>query len=331
MVSTTEIKIQGGKRSARVAWVDCARVLGIFFVCQVHSTAALPNPCLAQCSVCMFFLLAGYFNTRVGVLQAMKRSAVFLAAYAFWCALESMLSHSGISFSLSEIWRTICYAPYPMWFIKYMIVLLPVGAALNYLPRIGRFVLVSVFLILSFTIEPVWDVMPLTWKKLHVNTYPTYVLFLYMLGGILREIPLAHLPKKLFPGMQHCSKCAVWLGMALLGGLLAASFAISDFPVLQLLHMAGIWALLFIAYALELSCPQISAFIAKSGPAVILVYLCNPLFLRIFASAHIKMTGVVPHPALSCVFCVLLIAGCSVAYMALIGRSRVLDAVLFAR
>lgn len=330
-VSNAAAEIQKGKKCVRVAWIDCARVLGIFFVCQLHSTAALPDSFLARCSVCMFFLLAGYFNTKVRVLLALRRSAVFLAAYAFWCALGSTLSHDGGSLSLSEIWQSVCYAPYPMWFIKYMIVLLPVGAALNYLPRIGRLVLAALLLVLAFTIEPVWEVMPLTWEKLIVNTYPTYVLFLYMAGGILREIPLADLPRKLFPGMQRFSKCAVLLGFALLCGLLVASCTISEFPILQLLYMAGIWVLLFIAYTLELSCPKTSAFIAKAGPAVILIYLCNPLLMRIFTSAYLHATGMMPPPALSYIFCVLLIVGCTVAYKALIGRSRILDALLFAR
>ena len=315
----------------RVAWVDCARVLGIFFVCQVHSTADLPEKFLSKCAVCMFFLLAGYFNTKLSVVSALKRSAIFLVSYCFWVALGSILSRDGVCFSLAKTWDAICYAPYPMWFIKYMIVLLPVGAALNYIPHTWRACMAAVLFILSFVIEPVWDIMPLTWEPLIVNTYPTYVLFLFLAGGILRGIPLDQLPKRLFPGAQQHRKTAVRLGAVILCGLLAWSFVKHELPALQLCHLIGIWALLFISYSFELGFPSAARAVAMAGPAVILIYLCNPLLLRVFASVYLKMAGELPPPILSLVVCVLIITACTVVYRALIGRSKVLDIVLFAR
>lgn len=315
----------------RVAWVDCARVLGIFFVCQVHSTAAMPEKFLAKCAVCMFFLLAGYFNTKLSMVSAVKRSAIFLVSYCFWVALGSMLSRDGVCFSMAKTWDAICYAPYPMWFIKYMIVLLPVGAALNYIPVKWRVTLAVVLFILSFVIEPIWDIMPLTWEPLIVNTYPTYVLFLFLAGGILREIPLGQLPKCLFPGAQQHKKIAVCLGSIMLCGLLAWSMTKHELPALQVWHLIGIWALMYISYSFELGFPSAARAVAMAGPAVILIYLCNPLILRIFASAYLKMSGELPPPTLSLVVCMLIITACTVVYRALIGRNKVLDIVLFAR
>lgn len=322
---------RGDSEHKRVAWVDCARVLGIFFVCQVHSTAAMPNPILSKCAVCMFFLLAGYFNTKLSVVSAIKRSAIFFVSYCFWVALGSTLSHAGVIFSLAKTWDAICYAPYPMWFIKYMIVLLPVGAALNYIPIKWRAALGVVLFILSFVIEPVWDIMPLSWERLTVNTHPTYVLFLFLVGGILRVIPLDQLPKRLFPGAQQYRMSAVCLGAIILCGLLAWSTSKHELPALQVWHLIGIWALMFISYAFELAFPSAAHIVAKSGPAVILIYLCNPLILRIFASAYMNAAGELPSPILSMAVCVFIITACTVAYRALIGRSKVLDIVLFAR
>lgn len=71
--------------------------------------------------------------------------------------------------------------------------------------------------------------------------------------------------------------------------------------------------------------------VAAAGPAVILVYLSNPLLLRIFASGYLHTIGELPPALLSCIVCVCLIFACTKVYRALIGRSRVLDAVLFAR
>lgn len=327
-----ETGVHGKVKPTRVAWIDCARVLGIFFVCQVHSTAALPNPFLSRCAVCAFFLLAGYFNTKASVPQALKRSCIFLAAYTFWCVLDSMLSHEGVSFSLAGMWQSICYAPYPMWFIKYMIVLMPLGAALNCIPTLGRMGLAVALLVLSFIVEPVWDIMPLTWEKLVENTYPTYVLFLYMTGGILRLIPLDRLPGFLFPGLQGISRRYAWLGAAtLLGALFILSCCAGKLPAPQLCYIGGIWALLFISCSLERCFPQAARMVAAAGPAVILVYLSNPLLLRIFASGYLHTIGELPPALLSCIVCVCLIFACTKVYRALIGRSRVLDAVLFAR
>lgn len=171
---------QAGQRR-RAAWVDAARVLGIFFICQVHSAAAPGNLMVSAGALCMFFVLAGYFNAGKAFGVALRRSLLFIAGYSFWSILGNGLSHDGVDFSLGSMAHSLVYAPFPMWFIKYLIVLLPLGSLLSRMPQWGKAVLAVGLLVCTYSVEPVLETVPLTYERMESATnFPSYALFLYL-------------------------------------------------------------------------------------------------------------------------------------------------------
>lgn len=323
--------VNRGARKTRVAWVDFARVLGIFLVCNVHSTAAPGNVFLSQAAVAMFFLIFGYFNSGAGVGKVLKRMLLLAAAYSFWSVLCGVLSHEGVALAPGAMWRSVVYAPFPMWFIKYTILLLPLGFFLTRLPTWAKLLLAAGLLCATYTLEPVCEYVLLTWERPGVVQYPTYVVFLYMLGDLLRRFPLERLPGVLFPGMRRCPRASMAATWTVFAALAAAVYVLPVFPQREMLYLVGIWLLLACAYTAELVMPRVAGIVAGAGASVILVYLCNPLYLKVCASAHLHVFGSLPHPLLSVVLCVLLVCGCAVFYNALVGKNRVLDAILFGR
>lgn len=322
---------QAGQRR-RVAWVDAARVLGIFFICQVHSAAAPGNLMVSAGALCMFFVLAGYFNAGKTLGVALRRSLLFIAGYSFWSILGNGLSHDGVDFSLGSMAHSLVYAPFPMWFIKYLIVLLPLGSLLSRLPQWGKAVLAVGLLVCTYSVEPVLENVPLTYERMESATnFPSYALFLYLCGDMLRAVPLQELPRRLFPVLWRHARWALLCSGVMLAAVVVAAHhvpALSPDPM-ALVCMA--WLLLFFPYALERICPRLTSLVGAAGPAVFLVYMCNALVIRIFTSAYILFFGGYPCAALCNLFCVGIIVACAVAYRCLKGRSRVLDAILFAR
>ena len=322
---------QAGQRR-RVAWVDAARVLGIFFICQAHSAAAPGNLIVSAGAICLFFMLAGYFNAGKMPGDALRRSLLFLWGYALWSILDSALSRNGVDFSIGSMAHSLVYAPFPMWFIKYLIVLLPLGSLLSRLPQWGKAVLAVGLLVCTYSVEPVLETVPLTYERMQSATnFPSYALFLYLCGDMLRAVPLQELPRHLFPVLWRHARWALLCSGVMLAAVVVAAHhvpALSPGPM-ALVCMA--WLLLFFPYALEQICPRLTAFVATAGPAVFLVYMCNALVIRMFTSAYIQCFGGYPSAVLFNLFCVGIIVACAVAYRCLKGRSRVLDAILFAR
>ena len=322
---------QAGQKR-RVAWVDAARVLGIFLICQAHSAAAPGNLIVSAGAICLFFVLAGYFNAGKTFGGALRRSLLFLWGYALWSILDSALSRNGVDFSLGSMAHSLVYAPYPMWFIKYLIVLLPLGSLISRLPQWVKAALAAGLLVCTYSVEPVLDTVPLTSERMEYATnFPSYALFLYLCGDMLRVVPLQELPRRLFPVLwRHARWALLCSGVMLAAVVVAAHHVPASLPdPMALVCMA--WLLLLFPYALERICPRLTALVAAAGPAVFLVYMCNALVIRMFTSAYIQCFGGYPCAALCNLFCVGIIIACAVAFRCLKGRSRVLDAILFAR
>lgn len=320
----------GQKR--RAAWVDAARVLGIFFICQVHSAAAPGNVVASAGALCMFFVLAGYFNAGKALKATLRRALLFIAAYSFWSILGNGLTHEGVDFSLGSMAHSLVYAPFPMWFIKYLIVLLPLGSLISRLPYLVKLVLAVVLLACAYTVEPVLETVPLTYERMEsACNFPSYVLFLYLCGDLLRAVPLQELPGRLFPVLWRHGRCAMLCSGLMLAAMVAASHRVTVNLQDPVLLLGVAWLLLFFSHSLSGCFPRLTAYAAAAGPAVFLVYVCNELVIRVFTSAYIHCFGGYPGAALCNLFCVGLIIACAVAFRLLAGRSRILDAILFAR
>ena len=322
---------QAGQKR-RVAWVDAARVLGMFFICQVHSAAAPGNLIVSAGAICLFFVLAGYFNAGKAFGAALRRSLLFLWGYALWSILDSELSRNGVDFSIGTMAHSLVYAPFPMWFIKYLIVLLPLGSLLSRLPQWGKAVLAVGLLVCTYSVEPVLETVPLTYERMESATnFPSYAMFLYLCGDMLRAVPLQELPRRLFPVLWRHARWALLCSGAMLAAVVVAVHHVPASLPDPMALVCIAWLLLFFPYALERICPRLTSLVAAAGPAVFLVYMCNALAIRMFTSAYIRFFGGYPSAALCNLFCVGIIVACAVAYRCLKGRSRVLDAVLFAR
>ena len=320
----------GQKR--RAAWVDAARVLGIFFVCQAHSAAAPGNLVASAGALSMFFVLAGYFNAGKALKSTLRRALLFIAAYSFWSILGNGLTHDGVDFSLGSMAHSLVYAPFPMWFIKYLIVLLPLGSLISRLPYCVKLVLAAVLLACAYTVEPVLETVPLTYERMEsTNNFPSYVLFLYLCGDLLRAVPLRELPGRLFPVLWRHGRCAMLCSGVMLAAMVVASHRVTVNLQDPVLLLGVAWLLLFFSHSLSSCFPRLTAYAAAAGPAVFLVYMCNALVIRVFTSAYIHCFGCYPCATLCNLFCVGLIIACAVAFRLLAGRSRILDAILFAR
>lgn len=322
---------QAGQRR-RAAWVDAARVLGIFFICQVHSAAAPGNLVASAGALCMFFVLAGYFNAGKELKASLLRSLLFIAAYSFWSIMENGLSREGVDFSIGSMAHSLVYAPFSMWFIKYLAVLLPLGSLISRLPQWVKLVLAAVLLACTYTVEPVLETVPLTCERMvSVNNYPSYVLFLYLCGDVLRVVSLPELPGRLFPVLWRHRRCAMLCSGLMLAAMVAASHCTTVNFQEPVLLLGVAWLLLFFSHSLSGNFPRLTACAAAVGPAVFLVYMSNALVIRVFTSAYIRCFGDYPGATLCNLFCVGFIIACAVAYRLMAGRSRILDAVLFAR
>ena len=320
------------KLRRRAAWVDAARALGIFFICQAHSAAAPGNLVASAGALCMFFVLAGYFNAGKTLKASLRRSLLFIAAYSFWSILENGLTHNGVDFSIGSMVHSLAYAPFPMWFIKYLIVLLPLGCLVSRLRYRVKLVLAAVLLVCAYTVEPVLETVPLTYERMEsACNFPSYVLFLYLCGDLLRAVPLPELPGRLFPVLWRHGRCAMLCSGVMVAAMVVASHHVTANLQDPVLLLGVAWLLLFFSHSLSSCLPRLAAYAAAAGPAVFLVYMCNALVTRVFTSAYIHCFGGYPCATLCNLFCAGLIIACTVAYRLLAGRSRILDAVLFAR
>lgn len=144
----------------RVAWVDSARCLAMFFIMWLHVGEApfwIPRP--VGGGICLFFLLAGYFMPREAA-RAAKRALGLGLAWAIWTFLTFglyLLVWPGLEWTWARVlgYGAAAYNT-PLWFLKnltlYQLIIAGL-VAVRILPRCN-WLLVIVLAGMSYVKEP---------------------------------------------------------------------------------------------------------------------------------------------------------------------------------
>lgn len=127
---------------ARIIWIDAARSVAMFFIIWLHTgKSPAGTGDLVGGSLCLFFVLAGYFMPREAPRCA-ARALRMLWLWLMWSFLSAglyMLTKSGAEWSWERVFG-IGEGAYntPLWFLRNLAVyqlLVAGGLALRWLPR----------------------------------------------------------------------------------------------------------------------------------------------------------------------------------------------------
>lgn len=258
----------------RVAWVDSARCLAMFFIMWLHVGGApfwMGRP--VGGGICLFFLLAGYFMPREAG-KAARRALWLGLAWLLWSLITLglyLLTDSNLQWSWEKVfgWGMAAYNT-PLWFLRNLTVyqLIIAGlAALHLLPRCNWLLLV---LIASFT----YVNQPAQHEGMRFD-WMTAV----MLGYCLRSIPLGSIEQWL---TRH-----VWYVLAAIILLLVQrevypfiaraqglSYYRCSLPVVQLSY-AVLLCLTAIGIARYL--PKLNNLLATAGSCMMFTYVAHSM------------------------------------------------------
>ena len=169
----------------RAEWVDCSRLLAMFFIIWLHANAA-PGWVgkVVGGAIALFFLLAGYFlPTAAG--KVMERTGRLALAWGLWSLLSVLFllvvkPYVDITWQRVIGWGVAAYNT-PLWFLKTLVAYQLVAAGLIAMRLLPRYVWVAVvFLALcSYTTSP----------SQHLSVRFDY-LWIFLLGFAAKSAPL---------------------------------------------------------------------------------------------------------------------------------------------
>lgn len=327
-------RADGYAREARVAWVDMARLIAIFTVCQAHSPMAFRGDLIiSHGALVLFFFLAGYFN-RSGCLGSVAvRCGKLLLCYVLWCVISCSLSSRGVEVSWQRCVDTVVYGTPVLWFIRYLVPMLLLGWAVQKLRPAWQAVVLAVWCAVAAGVHVCHGICPGVLPGCVAENMGFFQFFAaFLLGSLWSAVPVVRLGESLFPGFLRRSRwvflAVAWLPLGWLAWLVWNGGTV---PCWLLTAFCVAWLLAAAGYALAQVAPRAVAVVAQGGPAVILVYLCNATVIRMFTSGYIKVFGGYQPHWVTFLLIGGIMAGCSLLFRLVHGRCRWADLLLFAR
>lgn len=316
---------QARMKTRREPWVDVVRLLCIFCVCVGHCNLGciFTTTILNQAAVGLFFVLAGYFDKKDDWRGSLKRIRALFLFYVAWILLYDALLAPG--FTLQDYLSQLLHGSWSLWFIHHLIFLLALSCLFKKLCFAAKIMALIALLCLAYPLYPVWDYR--IWSISLAGVF-------FFTGSLLNTIPLHELPCQLFPSPRYIPHAAAFglAAAAMAAFVLLNAQGIHPVPETALVFLL-MYALLLLSYTGSRLFPGIAQSLAQAGPAIILIYALNLLFLRAFISAYIHSIGHGSFPPYWLTFLVVvgMISGCVLAYRLLYGKNRWLNFLLFAR
>lgn len=258
----------------RVAWIDSARCLAMFFIMWLHVGQApewLGRP--VGGGICLFFVMAGYFMPREPE-RAARRALLLGLSWLLWSLLTFglyLLVWPSLQWSWAKVFGYgVAAYNAPLWFIRNLTIyqlIIALLAACRLLPRHNWLVL-AVLAALSYTNEPAQhEGLRFDW------------MMVVMLGYCLRAVPL--------------DKLSDWIGRNAIVLLVAVVLVLLQRELYPQwlksegisyyrcsLHVAQLgYAVLMCLGALGLSrlLPRINRLLAKAGSCMMFTYVAHSL------------------------------------------------------
>lgn len=262
------------ERRERVAWVDSARCLAMFFIMWLHvgqSPAWMPRP--VGGGICLFFVLAGYFMPREPE-RAARRALQMGLAWLLWSLITFGL-YLLVWPELQWSWQKIFgygVAAYntPLWFLKNLTVyqlIIAALAAIHLLPRFNWLLLVFLCGCTYINEQAQHECLRYDW------------LIAVMLGYCLKSIPLSRIEEWLWRQAPYIVGAIVILLLQREFYMLYAkaeglSYYRSSLPLAQLCY-----AVLMCLTAIGLSkwLPRVNAALATAGSCMMFTYVAHSL------------------------------------------------------
>lgn len=259
-------------RKARIAWVDIARCMAMFFIMWMHTGAGpsgLGKP--VGGAICLFFIMAGYFMPREAGKCAQRALKLGLA-WLLWSLLSFglfLLVRPELPWTWQKVigWGTAAYNV-PLWFLRNLFIyqlIIAALAALRVFPRYNWLVLV---LIVSFS----WAAEP----KQHMGLRFDWIQAV-LLGYCLHSIPIASIHNWLsrhFLGLLVCIgimhlQRAYYPDLLKLAGISSygCSLPIESLSYAALYCLGGI--------GIERFLPRLAHLMATAGSCMLFIYAAH--------------------------------------------------------
>ena len=269
----------------REEWVDVARCVAMLSILALHAgadAAWLGEP--VGGSICLFFVMAGYFMPREPG-RAAQRALRLGLAWLLWSLLSLGLyilaqPEQGWTWARAFGLGAAAYNT-PLWFLKNLCIfelLVAAMAALRLLPRYGWLIL-AVLAGFTYAAEPAQH------ESLRFSWLPAV-----LLGYNLRAHSLAHLRELLVrhawalaaAGVLLLLQRACYPELLAWAGLRAAACSL---PVASL-----VWALGYALAAMALLrlCPRLAGLMAQSGACMLFIYAAHSLAYAPFYASGIS-------------------------------------------
>ena len=264
----------------RAAWVDCARVLAMFFIVWLHANAA-PGWVgkVVGGAIALFFLLAGYFlpSSAGKVLERTGRLALAWGLWSLMSVLFLLVVKPYVDITWQRVvgWGVAAYNT-PLWFLKTLVAYQLVLAGLMALRLLPRYAWVAVvFLALcSYTTAP----------SQHLSVRFDY-LWIFLLGYAAKQAPL-----ELVRGYMVQNK---WILLLVIVGVFAQPECLEEYAEevevswrhcnLPLKSMAFMTSFLLAGVLLDEYLPRVADLFARCGQWMLFIYaghiyLLSPLY-----------------------------------------------------
>lgn len=273
-----------GAGRERVAWVDVARCLGMFFIMWLHAGAApfwVGRP--VGGGICLFFVLAGYFMPREP-WPCLRRALMLALAWLLWSLVTLglyLLVWPGLDWTWARAfgWGQSAYNA-PLWFLKDLAVFQLIICALLALRLLPRYSWLLLLLLagFSYTHEPAQhEALRFDW------------MLAVALGFWLRRFSLAEIREAL---LRHAGVllAAIFLLLAqrecfpLWAREAGLAYTRSSLPLAQLAY-ATLFCLL--ALGLERFLPRLTKGLALAGSGMMFTYVTHSLLYSPLYYYHI--------------------------------------------
>lgn len=321
--SATQVSVSA---PARCAWVDVARVVSILLVGASHQYLGgnYFNAYPAGAGVAVFFFLSGYFFPAGRFSKCIVRVGGLLICYCFWSTVYLFLKTHGRIDSASQVLENLLYGGGVYWFIRALLVAFMVGAVVVHLRPVCRWAVLLVCLAMGVQAD-------VRGAGSHVYTILPMGLFAF-LGGVetqcvsIRQLGAAVLP------VPESRVRVVWGGALLLCIAMVVATYMGWRPAPRFLSTSLLaWGLLVVCAAGSRIFPRAAGIVAVAGPAAVLFYVLHHLVIISYTSAWVHMGGEFPPLWVDLGFLILFMSFCAFAMSKIRGKSRILDAVFFAR
>ena len=273
-MTTAPATAQLPQHRPRVAWVDTARCLAMFFIMWLHVGEAptwISRP--VGGGICLFFIMAGYFMPREPG-RAARRALGLGLAWLLWSLITFglyLLVWPGLEWTWARVFGYgVAAYNTPLWFLKNLTIfqlIIAALAALKLLPR-GNWIILIVLAGFSYVKEPAQhEALRFDW------------MMAAMLGYCLRSVPLSTIEEWL---VRHARLILAGIVVLLVQRELyplyvkyqGLSYYRCSLPVAQFSYAV---LMCLVAIAIARRWPTINALPAKAGNAMMFIFVTHSL------------------------------------------------------